>query len=131
MQFSTAKDVALSLTILLNEEAPSRNIYRLAACELLGKGFRTWEPHINGAAVLRSLIKLHCSQPTVPGLFQISRQAIFYVATINPGLFCQTLMVDLVHSKSAQERIGLLRIISIMINKVLILIICIRKRSTN
>ncbi|KAG9297892.1 hypothetical protein G9A89_000055 [Geosiphon pyriformis] len=39
-----AKNVALSLTLLLNDE--SKISHRLAALELCGRGFDIWEPHI-------------------------------------------------------------------------------------
>ncbi|CAG8543504.1 13127_t:CDS:10 [Ambispora leptoticha] len=39
-----AKNVAMSLTLLLNDE--SKPAHRLAALELCGRGFASWEPHI-------------------------------------------------------------------------------------
>ncbi|KAJ3270411.1 hypothetical protein HK104_004935 [Borealophlyctis nickersoniae] len=48
------KDVAESLDFLLKENLPAA--YRIAAIELMGRGFSSWEPHINSSAILRQLI---------------------------------------------------------------------------
>ncbi|KAJ3344604.1 hypothetical protein HDU83_005013 [Entophlyctis luteolus] len=48
------KDVAESLDILLKEDI--RSPQRLIAVELVGRGFKTWEPHLNSSQVVRSLI---------------------------------------------------------------------------
>ena len=48
------RDVAESLDTILKEE--SRNLYRLIAIELIGKGFSVWEPHVNGTSILRTLV---------------------------------------------------------------------------
>ncbi|TPX50852.1 hypothetical protein SeLEV6574_g00678 [Synchytrium endobioticum] len=45
------KDVAQSLDLLIHVDAKSP--YRAAAIELIGRGWSTWEPHINGSAVFR------------------------------------------------------------------------------
>ncbi|KAJ3022996.1 hypothetical protein HKX48_004619 [Thoreauomyces humboldtii] len=52
---TVCKDVAESLDQMLREETP-RNVYRIAAVEILGSGFPIWEPHINAANILRTLI---------------------------------------------------------------------------
>ncbi|KAI9138814.1 hypothetical protein BKA69DRAFT_1127055 [Paraphysoderma sedebokerense] len=117
LSLRTAKEIALSLTLLLNEDNPNKTMYRLASCELIGKGFTTWEPHVNGAAVLRTLIAFTGTHVQVPGLIGMARQAIFHIATTNPALFSSTVTFDLVHSKSIPERIGLLRLLSLMVQK--------------
>ncbi|KAJ3065390.1 hypothetical protein HDU98_011256 [Podochytrium sp. JEL0797] len=48
------RDVAESLDTLLKEDI--RSPHRMMAVELLGRGFQTWEPHVNAANVLRSII---------------------------------------------------------------------------
>ncbi|KAL2911240.1 hypothetical protein HK105_209296 [Polyrhizophydium stewartii] len=50
------KDVAESLEAIIRED--TKSTYRLIAIELMGRGFATWEPHINGANVLRCLVGL-------------------------------------------------------------------------
>ncbi|KAI9204248.1 uncharacterized protein BJ171DRAFT_506741 [Polychytrium aggregatum] len=52
------KDVAESLDIALRDDQKSHIAYRIAAVEIIGHGFTTWEPHINGSAVLRGIIAL-------------------------------------------------------------------------
>ena len=42
--FSVASNIALSLVLLLHDS--SKLSHRLAALELCGRGFSTWEPHI-------------------------------------------------------------------------------------
>ncbi|KAI8919270.1 hypothetical protein DFJ77DRAFT_427879 [Powellomyces hirtus] len=130
------KDVAESLDQLLREETP-RNVYRIAAVELLGSGFPLWEPHINGTAVLRTLIAFSgLATPNLPGsagsapppnappvptaspaVMVASRQAIVQIASCNAALFISTLTMDLMHSKSASERAGSLKLLGMFIAK--------------
>ncbi|KAI8590480.1 hypothetical protein BDZ88DRAFT_394563 [Geranomyces variabilis] len=137
------KDVAESLDQLLREDN-SRNLYRVPAIELLGSGFPLWEPHINGTAVLRTLIAFSglatppaaltttngsgasSQQQNVPppiaaaaspAVMIVSRQAIVQIASCNPALFISTLTMDLMHSKSASERAGSLKLLGMFIAK--------------
>ncbi|TPX62514.1 hypothetical protein PhCBS80983_g00232 [Powellomyces hirtus] len=130
------KDVAESLDQLLREETP-RNVYRIAAVELLGSGFPLWEPHINGTAVLRTLIAFSgLATPNLPGsagsapppnappvptaspaVMVASRLAIVQIASCNAALFISTLTMDLMHSKSASERAGSLKLLGMFIAK--------------
>ena len=54
-----------SLELLLREE--TRTAYRAPAVELMGRGFGTWEPHVNAALVLRTLIQLTGLAPPTRG----------------------------------------------------------------
>ncbi|KAI8824039.1 uncharacterized protein EV422DRAFT_564745 [Fimicolochytrium jonesii] len=143
---TVCKDVAESLDQLLKEDSP-RNVYRTAAVELLGAGWADWEVHVNGTALLRTLIGFSGlsgggggantsgnggatptgAPPTTPSLVTTpslnpplvaaARQAIVQIATCNPALFISTLSFDLMHSKSAVERAGALRLLGMFIAK--------------
>ncbi|KAI9092699.1 hypothetical protein DFS34DRAFT_287308 [Phlyctochytrium arcticum] len=125
------KDVAESLNLLIREEG--RSVYRIAAIELLGVGFNLWEPHVNGTSVLRTLINYSGlaitpqneaaqagrtgSNTPSPAVIMSSRQALVQIATVNPALFISTLTFDLMHSKSAAERAGGLKLLGLFIAK--------------
>ncbi|KAL7749630.1 hypothetical protein RI367_004856 [Sorochytrium milnesiophthora] len=111
-----AKDVALSLTVLLNEEGSQKANYRLAACELLGKGFKTWEPYINGSAVVRSLIS-YTMQNTASQFVVMAKQALYHISTSNVALLVQTVTFDLVHSRGLAEKSGLMKLVSGVMQK--------------
>ncbi|KAJ3221958.1 hypothetical protein HK099_002858 [Clydaea vesicula] len=110
-----------------------RGPYCIAATEIIGRGFATFEPFINGSSILRTLIQLTGlsssikessntgsptkeSQPVLHGtlnsnnlmlsnqLMKTARQAVVQIATVNGGLFASTVTLDLSHSKSASER---------------------------
>ncbi|ORX92472.1 WD40 repeat-like protein [Basidiobolus meristosporus CBS 931.73] len=107
------KNVALSLTLLLNDD--TRISYRLAAIELISRGFSTWEPHLNGSAVLRTLITLlYDPSPTASRLIKVS---ILRIATANPKLFTSTMITDLLQLKEAKDRNSYLKLISLAVNK--------------
>ncbi|KAJ3239674.1 hypothetical protein HDU78_002718 [Chytriomyces hyalinus] len=130
------KDVAETLDALLKEDV--RGPYRMLAVELLGRGFKTWEPHVNASNVLRSIISTTGlqspstpsgapspsskdghggSQPLGNALVMVSRQAVVQIASINPGLFISTVTFDFVHSKIAAERVGGLKLLGMFIAK--------------
>ncbi|KAI8609659.1 hypothetical protein BC830DRAFT_1149503 [Chytriomyces sp. MP71] len=128
------KDVAESLDILLKEDI--RGPYRMLAVELLGRGFKTWEPHVNASNVLRAIISTtglqSPSTPNTPSrdaggsqsgispssaLVMVSRQAVVQIASINPGLFITTVTFDFVHSKNVSERVGGLKLLGMFIAK--------------
>ncbi|KAJ3043809.1 hypothetical protein HDV00_004217 [Rhizophlyctis rosea] len=169
------KEVSESLELLLREE--TRTAYKTPAVELIGRGFATWEPHVNAALVLRTLIQLTGLAPPTKGapppasnvpssasgtaspitggmakdggasaspsptrgeipsgaggataspakqqqltptLIMLARQAIVQIATINTALFVSTLTFDLVHSRSAAERAGWLKLLGMFIAK--------------
>ncbi|KAK9721558.1 hypothetical protein K7432_003301 [Basidiobolus ranarum] len=107
------KNVALSLTLLLNDD--TRISYRLAAIELISRGFSTWEPHVNGSAVLRTLLTLlYNPNPTASRLIKVS---ILRIATANPKLFTSTMITDLLQLKEAKDRNSYLKLISLAVNK--------------
>ncbi|KND01153.1 uncharacterized protein SPPG_04244 [Spizellomyces punctatus DAOM BR117] len=130
LNMRACKDVAESLDLLIREEL--RSVYRVAAVELLGSGFAIWEPHINGTSLLRTLINFSglttstqsasggAGSPTAspnPALIMVARQALVQIATINSALFISTLTFDLMHSKSATERAGSLKLLGMFIAK--------------
>ncbi|KAJ3216157.1 hypothetical protein HDU67_009884 [Dinochytrium kinnereticum] len=119
------KDVAESLFILLNEDGIT--LQRMCAIELLARGFSVWEPHLNTASVVRSVISLTgLSGPPVSqskdsalgvALTQIARQAIVQIASLNTPLFLSTITFDFSHSKVVSERIGGLKLLGMFISK--------------
>ncbi|KAJ3010098.1 UNVERIFIED_CONTAM: hypothetical protein HDU68_002329, partial [Siphonaria sp. JEL0065] len=131
------KDVSESLEILLKEDV--RSPQRMMAVELLSKGFKTWEAHVNAASVLRSIILttgLQSPSSNNAGgtpsrgvdsagsggapsqaLVMASRHAVVQIATINPALFITTVTFDFVHSKLVAERIGGLKLLGMFIAK--------------
>ncbi|ORY50412.1 hypothetical protein BCR33DRAFT_713222 [Rhizoclosmatium globosum] len=129
------KDVAESLDILLKEDI--RTPHRMMAVELLGRGFKTWEPHLNAPNVLKTIIYTTGLQsPSNPGtpsrelstgagglnvpnsaLVMISRQAVVQIASINPALFISTVTNDFVSSKVLAERVGGLKLLGMFIAK--------------
>ncbi|KAI9183803.1 hypothetical protein H9P43_002855 [Blastocladiella emersonii ATCC 22665] len=78
LPIAITKEVALSLTLLMadsggasvGEQGESAGasggvvgVYRISALELLGRGFAHWEPHVHGAAVVRTLVALGMQLP--------------------------------------------------------------------
>ncbi|KAJ3110282.1 hypothetical protein HK100_003087, partial [Physocladia obscura] len=127
------KDVAESLDILLREDI--RSSHRLMAVELIGRGFKTWEPHVNASSILRSIITTTGLQSPAPqqiqqqqlnsvgsvgpssALVMVSRQAVVQIASVNPGLFISTVTFDFVHSKIIAERVGGLKLLGMFVAK--------------
>ncbi|KAI9328858.1 hypothetical protein BDR26DRAFT_939723 [Obelidium mucronatum] len=128
------KETAESLEILLKEDI--RSPQKMLAVELLSRGFRSWEPHVNAAAVLRAIILTTGLQsPSTssgtpskdgsgggnsapnPALVMTSRHAVVQIATINPALFITTITYDFVHSKVVAERVGGLKLLGMFIAK--------------
>ncbi|CAG8592588.1 8778_t:CDS:10 [Ambispora gerdemannii] len=102
-----AKNVALSLTLLLNDE--SKLAYRLAALELCGRGF---------AAVLRTLFTFAIDADTNSAAIKTTaRQAIFQIASINTPLFISTLTYDAIDSARPCDKNGYLKLVSLFIRK--------------
>jgi hypothetical protein len=108
--------------------------FRVAALELLGRGFSTWEPHISAVSLIRYLEQLAGFLPALlgspaatptsapvavqpPSVQQMARQAILSIATSSTAVFVQTLVLDLTHAKTAEERKGCLRLISVFVHK--------------
>jgi hypothetical protein len=100
----------------------------MAAIELMGRGFSTWEPHVNSSQVLRTLVLL-TGLVTVTGssspihlhsaAMLVARQAIIHISAVNPGLVISTLSFDLLHSKNASERSGCLKLMAMFFGKVI------------
>ncbi|KAJ3415261.1 hypothetical protein HDV05_005271 [Chytridiales sp. JEL 0842] len=131
------KDVAESVDILLKEDP--RGPYRIVGIELISRGFTTWEPHINGSAVLRTVIQATGLSSTntgssstspskdggsgvsgvtaSPALMNTARQAIVQIASHNVGLFITTITLDFAHGKTPGERIGSLKLLGMFISK--------------
>ena len=114
------KDVAESLDILLREDL--RGPFPMIAVELLGKGFHTWEPHINGSATLRYLVSLtgliSANSTLTSSIMIAARQSIINIASTNPALVISTLSFDLAHSKTSLERAGSLKLMGMFFGKV-------------
>ncbi|KAG0371101.1 hypothetical protein BGZ54_000045 [Gamsiella multidivaricata] len=116
LQERVKKLVALSLTILLNDD--SRVSYKIASIDLLAQGFATWQPFIRADAVLNTLFGM--AMDTLPGnplVCRRARRAIAQIAIINPALFVATLTQEIVDAKKPADRIGLLKLISIFSRK--------------
>jgi hypothetical protein len=118
------KDVCSSLEKIIQD--PAKNPYRLLAIELIGFGFKNWEPHLNGASTIRSLSQLtglkgqqHTGAVITPPNMMMARQALISIASINPGLFVSTLSIDLIHSKDIFDKVGALKLLGLFITRVL------------
>ncbi|RUS32643.1 hypothetical protein BC938DRAFT_474774 [Jimgerdemannia flammicorona] len=132
------KAVALSLTLLLNDDSKASS--RIAAMELLARGFATWEPYLKTSELLRTLFAYATSEPaefpvsgSSSGLLsssntnssgttsaQVTRQArnsIFQIATANTPLFVSTMTFDLMNAKKPADRTAILRVISLVVRK--------------
>ncbi|KAJ3322647.1 hypothetical protein HDV06_002861 [Boothiomyces sp. JEL0866] len=118
------KDVATSLEAIIRD--PGKNPYRLLAIEIIGSGFQSWEPHLNGSSVIRCLVQLTglTGQQNVQGAPLITppsmimaRQALLSIANYNTGLFISTLTFDLLHAKDIWERVGGLKLLGLFIAK--------------
>ncbi|KAI8913630.1 hypothetical protein EDD86DRAFT_262841 [Gorgonomyces haynaldii] len=114
-----SKDISSSLDTIIREEVKSP--FRLLAIELLGLGFSYWEPHINGASMLRLLVSLtglHQTQLqlTPPAMMQ-ARTTLQAIVGFNAPLVINTLLFDLLHSKSIGERISSLKILGSLVSK--------------
>ncbi|KAG5462661.1 MAG: hypothetical protein BJ554DRAFT_4178 [Olpidium bornovanus] len=86
--------------------------------ELCAKGFATWEPHFNAAAVVRTLLALSSNSSSSPVQVKSAQRALVQIGTVNTLLFVTTITYDLVHSKSAAEKTAILKVISYFIYKV-------------
>ncbi|KAJ3276102.1 hypothetical protein HDV01_006272 [Terramyces sp. JEL0728] len=118
------KDVSTSLELIIRD--PGKNPYRLLAIEIIGSGFKSWEPHLNGSSVIRCLVQLTglTGQQNVQGAPLITppsmimaRQALLSIANYNTGLFISTLTFDLLHAKDIWERVGGLKLLGLFIAK--------------
>ncbi|KAI8801576.1 hypothetical protein BJ742DRAFT_684998 [Cladochytrium replicatum] len=60
------RDLAQSLELVIRED--TRNTYRLAAMELIGRAFSTLEPHMNGQQIIRMMVGMTglWGQPPAP-----------------------------------------------------------------
>jgi hypothetical protein len=130
------KVIAESLDSIMYDEQHSN--YATQAIEILGAGFGAWEPHINGANLLRKLIFLtgliagappvitgNPESPTQirstsirPVTMVAARRSIDLITDFNPGLVISTLNFDLIHLKSHAERSGCLKLMTIFFSKV-------------
>lgn len=115
--FSVRKLVALSLTILLNDD--SRISYKVASIDLLAQGFATWQPFIRSDAVLKTMFTLAMDIQAGNALvYRRARRAITQIASVNPPLFVTTLPQEILDAKRPQDRIRLLAFISVFSRKV-------------
>lgn len=117
---------------LISMAAEGRTAFRVAALELLGRGFTAWEPHISATGLIRYVEQIAGFLPMIPGsgdaggsappqqpasVQQMARQAILSIATSSTPVFVQTLVLDLTHAKSPDERRGCLRLVSVFVSK--------------
>lgn len=118
------KDVCVSLDAIIKD--PSKNPYRLLAIEIIGFGFKAWEPHLNGSSVLRTLVLLtgltgqqstNASFLSPPNMI-MARQSVLQIASVNPGLFVSVLTFDLIHAKDVWEKVGILKLFGLFITRV-------------
>jgi hypothetical protein len=124
LSVTVCKDVCLSLETIIKD--PSKNPYRLLAIELLGFGFKSWEPHLNCPSILRTLVNLAglkvqhgAALFMVPPNMMMARQSLMQIAAINTGLFVSTISFDLLHTKDVWEKVGGLKLLGLFISKVI------------
>jgi hypothetical protein len=124
LSMNVCSHVCLSLERIIKDT--SKNPYRLLSIELIGFGFKTWEPHLNGPSVIRLLVNLtglKGQQPSgIPYLsppnMLMARQSLMQIATVNTGLFVSTISFDLVHSKEVLEKVAGLKLLGLFITRV-------------
>ncbi|RIB08802.1 hypothetical protein C2G38_1982301 [Gigaspora rosea] len=110
-----SENTALSLILILHEDP--KLVHRLAALELCGKGFSTWEPYIL-LAVVKTILGLAIdSDSNVAALKAMAQKAIFQIASVNTPLCISTLTYDTNNSKKPAEKNGFLKLISLFIRK--------------
>ncbi|GET66980.1 WD40 repeat-like protein [Rhizophagus irregularis] len=113
---TVARNIALSLVLLLHDS--SKLSHRLAALELCGRGFSTWEPHFDAVAVLKTLFTFAIETDTNAATIRaMAQKAIFQISTVNTPLCISTLTHDTNDSKKPTEKSGFLKLISIFIRK--------------
>ncbi|KAJ3258071.1 hypothetical protein HK103_004064 [Boothiomyces macroporosus] len=111
------KDVATSLELIIRD--PGKNPYRLLAIEIIGTGFKSWEPHLNGSSLtgLTGQQNVQGAPLITPPSMIMARQALLSIANYNTGLFISTLTFDLLHAKDIWERVGGLKLLGLFIAK--------------
>jgi hypothetical protein len=119
LDLGTSSKVAQALVEIV-DRAPLAS--RVSCVDVLGRGFSTWEAHLNGPQILRQLQSYANflpveSEPMPVPLQSASRQAILRIATANTPLFVQFLSLDLMHAKSVEERRCTLKMLDVFINK--------------
>lgn len=133
------RQVAESLVMLLTDQSGFTK--RLAAIELIGRAFPTWEAYLNGGAVLRALLSYAVTSSSSNGsapaavksvkgrlgedaanggtatLSLMAKQSLMHIAVANTALFFNTLAFDVSHSRDISERTGCLKLFEYFINK--------------
>ena len=121
------QDVATSLVVIVTD--PAKNPYRLLAIEILGSGFKTWEPYLNSPSVLRTLFNLTgFNGPSTgsaalasPANMLMARQALLAIAEAQTALFINILTFDLLHTTSLSQRVGCLKLLGMSITRVIMI----------
>ncbi|RIA87577.1 WD40-repeat-containing domain protein [Glomus cerebriforme] len=113
---TVARNIALSLVLLLHDG--SKLSHRLAALELCGRGFSTWEPHFDAVAVLNTLFALAIETDTnTASIKAMAQKAIFQISAVNTPLCISTLTCDTIDSTKPAEKSGFLKLISLFIRR--------------
>lgn len=115
------KDLAESLEVIIRDE--QKNPLRVFAIEVFGLGYAHWEPHINGAGMLRHLTMLtglgNTATQAIPvAVMMMARQTLLVIASINTPLFINTFVFDLMHSRQTLDRVARLKLLGGLILKV-------------
>jgi len=111
--------VARSLISLMSDE--SLDIIRVSTADLIGKGYVCWKGNTNDTAVIKLLFS-HAfpkkqTTPLLTALTKTSKQSLILIADCVPQTFVQVLTTDMMTSKASSDRIGALKLISLIIKK--------------
>ncbi|CAG8513662.1 17229_t:CDS:10, partial [Funneliformis caledonium] len=112
---TVAKNIALSLILLLHDD--SKLSHRLAALELCGRGFSTWEPHILYFFFLTIFALAIDTETNAVTVKAMAQKAIFQISIANTPLCISTLIYDTNNSKKPTENVGFLKLISLFIRR--------------
>jgi hypothetical protein len=88
------------------------------AIDLCSRGFQTWQHHVDAMEVLRALFNLSTSADKESNVGPQARLAVLQIASSNTPLFMTTLLLDILHPKSVQQRKSILQLVAFLIRKV-------------
>ena len=113
--FSTLTDIAKSITLYLHDEACP---HRILAIDLCSRAFQVWQHYVDAMEVLRALFSLATSAEKERNAGPQARQALLQIASSNTPLFMSTLLLDILHSRSVQQRKSIMQLVAFLIRKV-------------